>query len=90
MINLAQIRKNVAGYISLGKNLKNDRRVPRISKILLIVAVAYFVSPIDLIPDFIPVVGQLDDLLIVPSLIFLAFYFIPREVFREHYDRIFS
>ncbi|MBS3138245.1 DUF1232 domain-containing protein [Candidatus Woesearchaeota archaeon] len=89
-VAFASIKKNVQNYVSLGKNLKNDRRVPRISKILLIVAIVYFLSPIDLIPDFIPIVGQLDDIFIVPSLIFLAVYFIPREVFREHYDKIFS
>ncbi|MCX7003518.1 MAG: DUF1232 domain-containing protein [bacterium] len=43
-------------------------------------ALAYLVSPIDLIPDFIPVLGQLDDLLIVPLLIYAALACIPADV----------
>ncbi len=50
------------------------------ARILLGVAIAYFLSPIDLIPDFIPGVGHLDDILIVPGLIWLAFRLIPDEV----------
>ena len=55
-------------------------RTPKVSKVLLGAAIAYFLTPIDLIPDFIPVIGHLDDLVIVPGLIWLAFRFIPREV----------
>ncbi|HET9354952.1 MAG TPA: YkvA family protein, partial [Sphingomicrobium sp.] len=50
----------------------SDPRVPRRAKWLAGAAVAYALSPIDLIPDFIPVVGHLDDLLIVPGLAWLA------------------
>ena len=43
-----------------------DPRTPRLAKILALVVAAYALSPIDLIPDFVPVVGYVDDLLIVP------------------------
>lgn len=56
---------------------------PRVSKILLGVAIGYAVSPIDLIPDFIPVVGHLDDLVILPLLIWIAVRSIPKDVILE-------
>ncbi len=58
-------------------------RTPRASKWLLGAAIAYFFSPIDLIPDFIPILGQLDDLLFVPPLIVLAVKMVPKDVLAE-------
>ena len=53
------------------------------SKLLVFLTVAYALSPLDLIPDFIPVVGLIDDLVIVPFGIFLALKTIPKEVLAE-------
>ena len=53
---------------------------PRLAKILLWLAVGYVLLPFDLIPDFIPVIGQLDELIIVPGLIYLAFKLVPKEI----------
>ena len=50
------------------------------ARLLILLTVAYATSPIDLIPDFIPVLGQLDDLIIVPVLIGLALRKIPKPV----------
>ncbi|MFH0884657.1 MAG: YkvA family protein [Candidatus Micrarchaeota archaeon] len=60
-----------------------DERTPLPAKFFLWLAIAYFFMPIDLIPDFIPVLGQLDDLLIVPLLVFIALKMIPGGVMAD-------
>lgn len=60
-----------------------DRRTPWYAKAWLSLVLLYAASPIDLIPDFIPVLGLLDDLLIVPAGIALALKMIPPEVVKE-------
>jgi uncharacterized membrane protein YkvA (DUF1232 family) len=58
-------------------------RTPRLARWCLGLAMAYLVTPLDLIPDFIPVLGHLDDLVIVPALILTARALIPADVWRE-------
>jgi uncharacterized membrane protein YkvA (DUF1232 family) len=58
-------------------------QTPRLAKIWTLVVVAYALSPIDLIPDFIPVLGYLDDLILIPIGIAIAVKLIPVEVMRE-------
>jgi len=60
-----------------------DPRVPWYAKVLLAVVVGYALSPIDLIPDFIPVLGYLDDLVLVPMGITLALKMVPEAVMDE-------
>ena len=57
-----------------------DPRTPTTSKILLWIAIGYAVSPIGLVPDFIPIIGYLDDAIIVPLLIILAMRRVPAKV----------
>lgn len=61
-----------------------DPRVPWYAKLLALGIAAYALSPIDLVPDFIPVLGYLDDLVIVPAGIALVIYLIPPELIAEH------
>ena len=60
-----------------------DPRVPWYAKAVAAAVAAYALSPIDLIPDFIPVVGYLDDLIIVPLGILLAVRLIPPDLMGE-------
>ena len=60
-----------------------DRRTPISAKILIAVTISYALSPIDLIPDFIPVLGLVDDLLIIPLMITLSLKLIPKDVMNE-------
>ena len=57
------------------------------AKAIAFVAVAYALSPIDLIPDFIPVLGYLDDLIIVPVLVWLALKLIPTDLMNQARDQ---
>ena len=58
-------------------------RTPWYARILAGIIIGYALSPVDLIPDFVPVLGYLDDLVILPLLIILLLRLIPREVFEE-------
>jgi len=61
-----------------------DPRTPWYAKALAIAVAAYALSPIDLIPDFIPVLGYLDDVLLVPLGILLVVWLIPPGIMAEH------
>ena len=75
-----KVRSEIAVYRSVLK----DPRCPRMARLLLGAAIVYAVSPVDIIPDFIPVFGHLDDILIVPLLVWLALKIIPGELISEH------
>jgi uncharacterized membrane protein YkvA (DUF1232 family) len=62
----------------------DNPRVPWYAKILAMAVAGYALSPIDLIPDFIPVLGYVDDLIIVPLGIWLVVSLIPEEVMAEY------
>ena len=60
-----------------------DPRVPWYAKLLIVLVVGYAISPIDLIPDFIPVFGYLDDLVLIPLGVAVAIRMIPPNVMEE-------
>lgn len=68
----------VAIYLSM-----KDNRTPFLAKFMILLTISYAFSPIDLIPDFIPVLGYLDDLIILPLMIALSIKLIPKEVINE-------
>lgn len=81
LTNLVRAFRNEVGVY---RSVVADRRCPQIARWLLGGAVAYALSPLDLIPDFIPVLGQLDDAIILPLLVWLALRALPRELVDEH------
>ena len=60
-----------------------DKRTPIIAKVIAAITVGYALSPVDLIPDFVPVLGYLDDVILLPALIALTIRLIPAEVFEQ-------
>jgi uncharacterized membrane protein YkvA (DUF1232 family) len=69
--------------VTAARRLRRDPRVPRRAKIALLVAVVWVISPIDLIPEFLPVIGPLDDVVAVVLLLRYAGRSIPRPVLLE-------
>lgn len=75
------------------KKLKSDipavflalkkKETPIISKIFAVITIGYALSPIDFIPDFIPVIGLLDDLILLPILVAITIKFIPEEILNQ-------
>lgn len=61
-----------------------DNKTPLIAKFFAAITVAYALSPVDLIPDFIPVLGYLDDLILLPAFIALTIRFIPKPVWEKN------
>lgn len=69
--------------LRFGRLLLSDTQVPRAAKIALVVLVGYLVLPFDLIPDFLPVIGQLDDLLAIVAVVALLLLIVPRDRFES-------
>jgi uncharacterized membrane protein YkvA (DUF1232 family) len=67
------------------KDVANDPRIPEADKTLLLVLVALILSPIDLIPDWIPVIGLLDDLLMLSIILDYFFNHLESSVLLSHY-----
>ena len=62
--------------------------MPLLVKAVIPALVAYLLMPLDIIPDFIPVIGQLDDLLLIALAVGLIFRFTPVELLEEHIRRL--
>jgi len=67
-----------------------DKRTPLVAKIMIGLTISYALSPIDLIPDFIPVFGYLDDLIILPIMIIISLKLIPEEVLNDCREKVNS
>lgn len=75
-------REVLAVYYAL-----EDPEVGWLPQAVGILAISYALSPVDLIPDFIPILGLIDDLIILPALLLLVVYLIPPEIMEQARDR---
>lgn len=74
----------VADKLRLIVRIMGDRRVPAVAKALLPGVLLYLASPLDVIPDFIPVIGQVDDLMVISAALALFLWLAPASVIEEH------
>ena len=70
--------------MALYRKILKDERTPLLPKILLWIALGYLLMPFDIIPDFIPILGQLDDILLVTLLIYISIKLIPKDLIDEY------
>jgi len=81
------LMKELAGFlpacVTLIRRLRRDPRVPRSTKVAVLVAMVWVLSPIDLIPEFLPVIGPLDDVVVVALALRYAARRVPRAVVLE-------
>ena len=82
------IRLRLRDKLQLAVALAREPRIPLAARAIPPALILYLATPIDVIPDFIPVIGQLDDLLIVVIGVGLLLRFTPRYVLEEHIARL--
>lgn len=80
---LKQSARKLKKEIKVLSVVYRDPRTPWYARFFIAAILAYSLSPIDLIPDFIPVLGYVDDLILIPLGIFLAIKMVPGEIFTE-------
>ena len=85
---LRAVARNLVHEVRVCGLVLRDPRTPWLARILLGCGVAYALSPIDVIPDFIPVIGHLDDAVIVPLFVILGLALVPEGVVHDHRDRV--
>lgn len=83
-MNLREKAKQLKADIPAVFLTLKDNDTPFIAKLFAAITVTYALSPIDLIPDFIPVLGYLDDVVLLPALIALTIRFIPIDVWKKN------
>ncbi|HET6786165.1 MAG TPA: YkvA family protein [Erysipelotrichaceae bacterium] len=80
MFNLKENAKTIKKMIPALWFAMKKKETPILAKLFAILTLGYALSPIDLIPDFIPVIGYLDDLILLPLMIFVTIKLIPKHI----------
>lgn len=83
MFNLKENAKTIKKMIPAIWIAMKRKETPFLAKAMALLTLGYALSPIDLIPDFIPVIGYLDDLILLPLMIILTVKLIPKEILEE-------
>lgn len=85
---LKSLSQNLKSELKFYRLVLEDPRTPKLAEFLLGIATSYALLPFDIIPDFIPVIGYLDDVVIVGGLVMLAMKIVPKEVLTENRERM--
>ncbi len=88
MKQLKEIAQRIKQELLLYQQIAKHPATPMLAKFFLGLAIGYLLLPFDLIPDFIPVLGQLDDLVMVPLLIYIALKLTPTHVIAQCRENI--
>jgi uncharacterized membrane protein YkvA (DUF1232 family) len=83
-----QLARSFKRELIVYQRVLRDERTPACAKLLLALAIGYLCMPFDLIPDFIPVIGHLDDAIVIPALAFAALRLVPREIVSQHREQV--
>jgi uncharacterized membrane protein YkvA (DUF1232 family) len=77
---LKTVARRISEELDVYRRVLAHPKTPTAAKVLLWIAIAYLCLPFDLIPDWIPVLGFLDDVLLVPALVWIALRLVPRDI----------
>ena len=77
---LSQIAAKLKAEFEFYRRLQQHPQTPKLAKALLWLAIGYLLMPFDLIPDFLPIIGQLDEVIIIPLLLYFALKLTPATV----------
>jgi uncharacterized membrane protein YkvA (DUF1232 family) len=77
---LSQIATKLKAEFAFYKRLQQHPQTPKFAKFFLWLAIGYLLLPFDLIPDFLPVIGQLDEVVIIPLLLYCALKLTPADI----------
>lgn len=80
---LSQIAVKLKAEFNFYKRLQQHPQTPKLAKALLWLAIGYVLMPFDLIPDFLPIIGQLDELVIIPLLLYFALKLTPQKIIAD-------
>ena len=81
--SLKTIAKTLKKELKTYRLVISDKRTPRLAQLLLGLAISYALMPFDIMPDFIPIIGHIDDAVIIPLLVIIALKMIPKEVIED-------